>query len=89
MGTNENKTMKGETMNAKYPTNNLTQYPSGVWGFCGTVDADLVYAQADGTKATDAQLETAAKRGPRLAGLVSRTWETREAALVSLADCEG
>ncbi len=88
---NESNTTKGRTMNAtqgRYPNHDLLQYPNGSWGFCGKVDVDLAYVQEDGTKATDSQLETAAKRGPQIAGLKTRTWVTREAALAALADYE-
>lgn len=67
------------------PENIPLQFPSGRWGFVGSIRADLAYVQADGTPATETQLETARKFGPRLAHLKTRSFVTKAEALAALA----
>ena len=72
----------------KLPKNIVEQYPTGRWGFVGSVRADLAYVQRDGSPATDEQIEKCQQFGPRLARLTTRTWPNKEAALESLANTE-
>lgn len=65
----------------KLPENDVIQFPTGRWGFVGRVRADLAYVAKDGTPATEEQLDTAQRFGPRLAGVTTRTFDTREEAL--------
>ncbi len=67
------------------PQNSLMQYPTGCWGFVGSVRADLCYVQLDGSPATDAQLDKARGFGPRLARLKTRSFATKADALAALA----
>ncbi len=67
------------------PPNCLIKNPAGSYSFVGRVDARLGYVRKDGTPASDEELSKAAKYGPRLAGLVTRTWPTQEAALETAA----
>lgn len=66
------------------PKNQLIQFPTGSWGFVGSVHAALAYIQADGSPATDAQLERCRQFGPRLAHLKTRCWPSRAEALQAL-----
>ena len=59
----------------------LNQFPSGKWGFVGSVPRELCYVAIDGSTATDEQLRNAAQFGPRLAGVKTRVWDTRESAV--------
>lgn len=70
---------------SRLPKNVLTKYPTGCWGFVGSVRADLCYVQMDGSPATDAQLEKARQFGPRLAHLKECTFATKADALAALA----
>lgn len=40
----------------RLPQNCLNHYPSGRWGFVGSVDARLAYVRKDGSPATDDDL---------------------------------
>jgi hypothetical protein len=62
------------------PENEITQFPSGRWGFVGRVSAQLGYVRNDGSGATAEELQNAVSFGPRLAGLKTRAWGTREEA---------
>lgn len=66
------------------PENIPLQFPSGRWGFVGRVRGDLAYVQVDGTTATETQLETARRCGPRLARLKTRSFATKAEALAAL-----
>ena len=70
----------------KLRENIVEQYPTGRWGFVGSVRADLAYIQRDGSPATEEQLKKCLQFGPRLARLKTRTWPTEEAALESLGN---
>jgi len=61
----------------------VIKYPTGRWGFVGSVPAHLAYLTEDGQRPTVKQFQNAAIAGPRIAGLVTRTWETEAAALES------
>lgn len=70
----------------KLPTNCLIQFPSGRWGFVGSVDPDLAYVDREtGGPPTDKQLETARQFGPRLARVATRTWATKAEAVAAAA----
>lgn len=69
----------------RLPTNAITQYPSGRWGFVGRVDARLGFTMKDGSPATDKAIADARIAGPSVAGLVCRTFATREDAMAALA----
>lgn len=62
----------------------VIQYPSGNWGFVGDVPAVLAYTDKEGNTPTHAQLKKAHHMGPKFAGLQTRSWPTREAALEAL-----
>lgn len=76
--------MLGNALN-NLPTNNLFRFPSGNWGFRGLVSVSLCYIGKDGSEPTVKQLRTARSHGPRLAGLTTRTWATKQEALEALA----
>ena len=63
------------------PPNVLQQFPSGRWGFCGSVHPSLRFEMSDGSPPTDEALNVARQCGPGFArhlGLGSRTWATAE-----------
>ena len=62
----------------------VIQYPSGNWGFVGDVPAVLAYTDGDGNPPTARQLDIARHCGPGFASLKTRSWPTREAALLAL-----
>lgn len=68
------------------PPNGIIHYPSGRWGFVGSVDARLAYESNDGNPATEEELENARSFGPRVAGVKTRTWATKEEAEKAAAD---
>ncbi len=68
------------------PTNNLRQFPSGRWGFAGIVSARLCYICKDGSDPTDEQFAIARQHGPRLAGLKTRAFATKQEALTALEE---
>ena len=72
----------------KLPANCLIKNPAKSFSFVGSVDARLGYKRKDGSEPSDEELRNAAKFGPRLAGLVTRTYPTREAAIAA-ADAIG
>lgn len=67
----------------KLPSNSVMQYPSGRWGFVGSVDSRLAYVRKDGSEATEDDLSSARIAGPNVAGLKTRTFDTKEAALAA------
>jgi hypothetical protein len=67
------------------PKNSLMQYPTGRWGFVGSVDPILAYARPDGSIPSRYELMQASKHGPKLAGVVTRTWATQSEAEEFLA----
>lgn len=67
------------------PSNVLVQFPTGLWGFRGSVRVDLAYVRPDGSTPTRDEFYKAAKFGPRLAGLCTRTWDTKEAAMAAIS----
>lgn len=62
------------TLAADYAKNCLMEFPTGRWGFVGSVDSRLAYVQQDGSKPTAKQLDTAHRCGPGLAKLCKMTW---------------
>ncbi len=65
------------------PANNLIEN-NGYWFFVGKVDAKLAYVTKDGKEPTEQQLKDARQVGPQLAGLRTRGWPSKEAALAAL-----
>ena len=65
------------------PPNCLIGNPAGTFHFVGSVDARLGYTRRDGSEPSEQELRNAAQHGPRLAGLVTRTFPTREAAFAA------
>lgn len=66
--------------------NVLVQYPSGRWGFSGSVHSSLKYANLDGTPVSDATLkEIQGSSNPAMMakarGVKTLSFETKEAAL--------
>lgn len=60
----------------------LIKNPTGSFSFVGwAVDGRLLFATQDGNIPTRAELETASRVGPRLAGLKTRAWNSPEAAM--------
>lgn len=61
--------------------------PAGTYHIVGSgIPANLAYVAKDGTPATDKQIADAKRFGPQLAGVKTRTWETRDEAERALAD---
>jgi len=58
----------------------LIQFPAGTWGFVGRVPAVLRYRCKDGAPLTDKDVDNAAIAGPRMAGLETMSWPTKEEA---------
>ena len=65
----------------KLPPNVIDQFPSGKWGFSGSVDARLAYVTKDGGTPTEKQFKDAIQVGPGIIGLRTRVWPTMEDAL--------
>lgn len=60
---------------------NLIQLPSLRWGFVGRVPESLAYVDAvTGEAPTPEQIKRAHHVGPRMAGVKTRSWETRTSA---------
>lgn len=72
----------------KLPPNNLMQFPSGRWGFVGSVDARLSIVQLDGSPATPDQIRKAASFGIGIMRheIRTRSWETRADAIAAAAE---
>jgi len=63
--------MMGELQSAmrmlgSLPKNLITQFPSGRWGFVGSVNAQLLYRRKDSQPLTDQDCENIASFGPGL-----------------------
>ena len=67
------------------PPNCLIKNPAGTWSFVGSVDARLGYKRKDGSEPSEQELRNATQFGPRLAGLVTRTYPTQQAAIDAAA----
>ncbi len=65
------------------PLNKINQFPSGRWGFVGSVSLCLGYVCKDGSEPTPEQYKAAQMCGPQIAGLKTRAWESREDALAA------
>ncbi len=73
----------------RLPLNNVMQYPTGRWGFVGTVDGRLAAEHTDGTPLTEQEMIDCRKFGRGLfKNIRSRSWETREEAIAA-ADAIG
>lgn len=59
----------------------LIKFPASTWGFVGSVPSNLTYVTKEGKRPTAEQFETARSFGPRLAGVKTRSWKTKAAAL--------
>lgn len=62
------------------------RFPSGRWGIVGSGPADLMLMQPDGSPITEEQARAAAHVGPRMAGVRTRTWDSREEVVAALRD---
>lgn len=69
----------------KMAPNCILQYPSGRWGFAGSVHPRLAFVRKDGGTPEARQLWEARQFGPRLAGLKTRSWATEEEARAAAA----
>lgn len=67
------------------PEHCLIQFPAGSWGFVGSVDTRLAFVSKDGSEATAEQIKNAQQFGPRLAGVKTRSWETKQDAIDAAA----
>ena len=65
------------------PSNDLME-SNGHWFYVGSVDSRLAYVTKDGEEPTDEQIKLAQSIGPELAGLKTKTWDSKEAALEAL-----
>lgn len=72
----------------RLPKNALIQHSTGRWGFVGSVSGVLAYTTKDGKTPTEKQLKDAQQVGPRIAGLKSRSWATKAAAMAALKKVE-
>lgn len=62
----------------------ILRNPAGTFHFVGSgIPGELAYVSADGSPATETQLSNAAKFGPKLAGVKTRTFPTRAAAVIA------
>jgi len=61
----------------------LLKNPAGSFSFAGSVPVELSYEMKDGSPVTDEAAQKARDFGPRLAGVKTRTWPTREDALAA------
>ena len=67
----------------------LIKFPSGRWGFVGSVDYRLAFVRKeDGSEPTIAEVEKAKSFGVGFSNLKTRAWETKEAAIAA-ADAIG
>jgi len=60
--------------------------PTGCWVFAGSVPGHLAYLHESGRPATDEELDTARRFGPRLARVKTRSWATREEAVAAATE---
>ena len=66
------------------PANSVIRYPSGRWGFVGSVDARLAFIGADGHEPTADELRRVALVGLGIVKSVkTRAWDTREEAIAA------
>ena len=65
------------------PQNVVIECPNGRYSFAGSVSAELRFITRDGGTPTAEQIENARSFGPNVAGLRSRTWDTREGAIAA------
>jgi hypothetical protein len=65
----------------KLPPNKVIQYPSGRWGFVGSVDARLSFVRKDGSTPSPKEFQDAQLVGPQMVGLKTRSWGSREEAI--------
>lgn len=56
--------------------NNLLQFPSGTWGFVGSVYQHLMFVKKDNSEITQDDLKNAGHFGPAVAGVKQRSWPT-------------
>lgn len=61
----------------------LDQYPSGRWGFSGSVPGILAYTDKAGNPVSDEFIkrQLMLPGSPKIRQIVTRTWETKEDAL--------
>ena len=63
----------------------VVETPTGRFALVGNVPAELVlYHHVTGRPATPKQIAACRQVGPRIAGLKTRTWDSREAAQAAL-----
>lgn len=62
----------------------IVKSPTGRYYLAGCFPAALGLEQPDGSDVTPEQAACAAQCGPRIAGVRTRTWPTREAAVEAL-----
>ena len=72
------------TITGSLPQNVVIQFPSGQWGFVGKVRTDLAYVSKDGKPLTTKQIDNTQKFGPRLAGVKTRSFDTKKEALAAI-----
>lgn len=75
-----NPALKAARLNSAHPV----QAPSGRWYIAGSAPAELALEQPDGSAVTPEQARSAAQVGPRMAGVRTRTWTTRDALVAAL-----
>lgn len=72
---------QGMKMLGSLPRNLITQFPSGRWGFVGSVNAQLIYQRKDGQPLTDKDCQDIASFGPGLLRHIeSLSWATAQEA---------
>lgn len=59
----------------------LIQFPTGSYGFAGSIPVELAFVAKDGSAPTERQLEIERRCGPGFAKLKSRSWPTAAEAL--------
>ena len=59
----------------------LGQTPSGRWAFSGNVPGPLAYIRNDGEPLTEEDSAKVRQVGPRIAGVKSMSWATRDEAV--------
>lgn len=68
----------------KLPENVLEQYPSGRWGFVGSVRADLAICRVDGSPASEDEIAQAKQFGLGFcSGLTTRSFATEADAIAA------
>ena len=67
------------------PANNIIQYPSGRWGFVGSVDIRLAYTELDGSDLSDERARELVQFGPGLLRprVKACAWPTRDAPIAA------